>query len=642
MTDGDLAAALAAADLRVLVVCLFHMTGDRKWLEPPYRPVRDVRLIADPDAGFDPAVGAEIRRAAHEWLSGQSCSPAVDDPGADSFAEMVSVFHGETVPDEYIPLIRQDMGFEHNDVDWPHDEVPVDRPDVIIVGAGVSGVCLAAKLRRLGIDHRVFEKNADVGGTWFENRYPGCGVDTPNHFYSYSFAPNSQWKHFFSPRDELQAYVEDCATAFGIRDRIEFDTTVMGASWDSDSKRWNVTVRGLDGTDRVESAAIFVAASGHFNQPTVAEFPGQSEFAGEIFHTARWPDDADLIGKRVGIVGTGASSMQVVPTIAGEVDSLTIFQRTPQWARPIPEYNLRVASESQWLFDHVPYYDRWYRFAQFWRYGDGLLRFLKKDPNWEYPDRSLNRINDRHRQEMADYITDKLASHPELIDKCTPTYPPFGKRILIDNGWFDTLCEPHVELVTDGIDRFTPTGCLTADGAAHDLDVMIMATGFTVTNLAARLNVTGRNGRRLADDWAHENPTAHLGITVPEFPNFFVMYGPNTNMGHGGSGIWLAETQTHYIVKCIVEMVRNGLKAVEIRPEVRRAYTDRVDEMHEQLIWTHEGTRTYYRNRFGKVRSPMPFRLVDYWLMTRDPDFDDFVTTGVDAAVDTPVDAGRS
>ncbi|MEP2372723.1 NAD(P)/FAD-dependent oxidoreductase [Ilumatobacter sp.] len=523
------------------------------------------------------------------------------------------------------------MGFEPNDVDWPDGDASENQHDVIIVGAGVSGVCLAAKLRRLGIGYRVFEKNAEVGGTWFENRYPGCGVDTPNHFYSYSFAPNSEWKHFFSPRDELQTYVEDCATAFGIRDRIEFDTAVTSASWDPDSSRWNVTVRGPDGIERVETAAVFVSASGHFNQPTVAEFPGQSEFAGEIFHTARWPDNANLAGKRVGIIGTGASSMQVVPTIASEVDSLTIFQRTPQWARPIPEYNLPVVTESQWLFDNVPYYDRWYRFAQFWRYGDGLLRFLKKDPSWEHPDRSLNRINERHRVEMADYIAEKLSDRPDLIDKCTPTYPPFGKRILIDNGWFDTLCEPHVELVTDGIDHFTPTGCVTADGVAHELDVMIMATGFTVTNLAARLNVTGRNGRRLADDWAHENPTAHLGITVPEFPNFFVMYGPNTNMGHGGSGIWLAETQTHYITKCIVNMADEGVETVEVRPEVRRAYTERIDEMHEQLIWTHEGTRTYYRNQFGKVRSPMPFRLVDYWLMTREPDFDDFIVTAIES-----------
>ena len=286
MSETGIAASLAEADLRVLVMCLFHMTGDRKWLEPPYRPMRDVRLIADPDAGFDEAVSAEIRQAAEDWLSLERRTPAVDDPGADGFGELISIFLGEQVPAEYIALIRQDMGFEPNDVDWPDGDASENQHDVIIVGAGVSGVCLAAKLRRLGIGYRVFEKNAEVGGTWFENRYPGCGVDTPNHFYSYSFAPNSEWKHFFSPRDELQTYVEDCATAFGIRDRIEFDTAVTSASWDPDSSRWNVTVRGPDGIERVETAAVFVSASGHFNQPTVAEFPGQSEFAGEIFHTA--------------------------------------------------------------------------------------------------------------------------------------------------------------------------------------------------------------------------------------------------------------------------------------------------------------------------------------------------------------------
>ena len=628
MTDrSDIEAAVAEADLRVLVMCLFHMTGDRRWIEAPFTPIRDVRLIADPNAGFEPARRDEIRAAAVDWMSSPDGGPAIRDPGVESFGDLLSVFLGEQVPDEYIALIRQDMGFDSRDIDPANLEGSGEPLDVIVIGAGVSGICLAERLGRLGIEYRVFEKNADVGGTWFENRYPGCGVDTPNHFYSYSFAPNARWEHFFSPRDELQAYIEECATAFGVRDRIECGTAVTGAAWDPQSARWNVTMRGPDDVERVETAAILVSATGHFNQPVIASFPGETDFNGSVFHTARWPIEVDLAGKRVGIVGTGASAMQTVPTIADAVASLTIFQRTPQWARPIPEYNLPVAVESQWLFSNVPYYDRWYRFAQFWRYGDGLLRFLEKDPEWEHPDRSLNRVNDRHRQEMTDYIADKLAARPDLIDRCLPSYPPFGKRILIDNGWFDTLLEPHVELVTDSIDHFTPDGVETSEGDTYDLDVMIMATGFSVTNLAARLDIIGRDGRRLADDWAHDNPTAHLGMTVPGFPNFFVMYGPNTNMGHGGSGIWLAETQTHYITKCLVEMVRNRHGTMEVRPEVRDSYTERIDAMHERLIWTHEGTRTYYRNKYGKVRSPMPFRLVDYWLMTRVPDFDEFIVT---------------
>ncbi len=621
---GAAAAAIAVADLRVLAICLFHMTGERRWLDEPFRPARDVRLIADPTAGFSTETQHEIRSAALDWLAADD-QPAITDPGVDGFASLLSAFLGERVPMEYVPMIRQDMGFDEP----PPPQLPTSNHDVLIIGAGVAGVCLGGKLEALGMPYRIVEKNADVGGTWFENRYPGCGVDTPNHFYSFSFAPNSHWRHFFSPRDELQAYVEDCATRFGIRERTTFDTTVTAAHWDQSARRWNVTMRGADGAERTESASIVVSATGHFNQPTPVRFTGEETFEGEIFHTARWPRDVDLHGKRVGIVGTGASSMQIVPTIVDDVESLTIFQRTPQWARPVPEYNLPVEPASQWLFDHVPFYARWYRFSQFWRYGDGLLRFLERDDDWGHPERSMNRVNDRHRQEMIDYITEKLASRPDLVEHCLPDYPPFGKRILIDNGWFDALCEPHVDLVVEPIEGYQPAGIVTSDGETsnlHELDVVILATGFNVTNLAARLGIVGRDGHELAADWADDNPSAYLGMTVPGFPNLFLMYGPNTNMGHGGSGMWLAETQTDYILACLEHMELDDLATLECRPSARDAYTTTIDDMHSRLIWTHPAAASYYRNNDGKVRSPMPFRLVDYWTMTRTPDPNAFLS----------------
>lgn len=620
-------AALAHADLRVLVMCLFHLTGDRAWLEPPYQPVRDVRLIADPAAGFSEETQRTIRETAEGLLADGVRAPIVEDPGPEAFGRMMSVFLGELVPPEYVPLVRQDMGLERGDVRWSGAGPDGTPADVIIVGAGVSGVCLAAKLVGLGIPCTVVERNPEVGGTWFDNRYPGCGVDTPNHLYSYSFAPNPAWRHYFSPRDELQSYVEECATTFGIRSRIRFDTEVIAARWDDTITRWVVTLRDRAGAESTASAAALVVATGHFNQPHDVRFPGADAFSGEMFHSSRWPDDADLTGKRVGVIGTGATAMQVVPTIADEVASLTVFQRTAQWARPVVEYDQVVAPAAAWLFASVPYYARWYRFAQLWRFGDGLLRFLRKDPDWPHPDRSLNKTNDRHRIEMTDYIRTKLASRPELIASCVPDYPPFGKRILIDNGWFDTLCRPDVQLVTEPIDAFEAAGVRTSDGAVHHLDAVILATGFTVTNLAARIDICGRDGRRLAEDWADENPTAHLGMTVPGFPNFFVMFGPNTNMGHGGSGMWLAETQTRYITGCLVAMAERGLAALECREDRRTTYTATIDELHDHLVWTHPGVTTYYRNRHGKVRSPMPFRLVDYWSMTRVPDLEDFVVT---------------
>jgi 4-hydroxyacetophenone monooxygenase len=632
MLEPDtLRAALAQADLRVLVMCLFHLTGDGKWLEAPYRPARDVRLIGDPSAGFDDNVQREIRETMAALLADRVPRPAVDDPGEALFERMMSICLGETVPAEYVPMMRQDMGFAERDVHWTRGRPePLDL-DVVIAGAGVSGLCLAAKLDALGVPFTVLEKNPEVGGTWFENRYPGCGVDTPNHFYSYAFAPNPDWSRYFSLRDEIQAYLERCADEFGLRRRIRFGTTLAEARWDDDARRWELTLRTSDGGTQSLRAAVLVCATGHFSEPLDVRFSGAADFAGEMFHTARWPADARLKGKRVGVIGTGASAMQAVPTIADDAAALTIFQRTAQWARPVAEYRLAMDPAARLLFSAVPYYARWYRFTEFWRYGDGLLRTLRKDPAWSDPQRSLNRTNDRHRREMTDYIRAQLSARPELIERCVPHYPPFGKRILIDNGWFETLCRAHVALVTDAIERIEPEGVRTADGRLHALDVLVHATGFRTSHLAAQVEIVGRDGVRLADDWADENPSAYLGISVPKFPNLFVMYGPNTNMGHGGSVMWLAETQARYLCACLVAMAERGVAAVECPEELRSAYTGEVDALHERLVWTHPGMTTYYRNRHGKVRSPMPFRLVDYWARTRGAGLDDFLLTAKSA-----------
>jgi len=626
-----LAEAVQAADLRVLVMCLFHATGDHRWLASPFRPARDVRLVADPCAGFDDAVQREIRETAVKAFLGSSLESMIDDPGPDLFGEMMSACLGEPVAEEYVPMMRADFGFDPEPELVAADHLGRCREgpdlDVAIIGAGVSGICLGSKLAAAGVDFSIIEKNSDVGGTWLDNRYPGCGVDTPNHFYSYSFRPNPRWRHYFSPRSELQEYIENCADAFGIRDRIQYNQEVTAAKWDPESLRWSVTVVDRDAHESTIRPRVLVSATGHFNQPLDVNFAGSDSFEGATFHTARWPADTDLRNLRVGVVGTGASAMQLVPSIAADTKALAVFQRTPQWVRPVPEYNDLIDPATRWLFESVPYYASWYRFTQSWRYGDGLLKFLRKDPDWPHPDRALNKTNDRHRSEMAAFITDELSSRPELIPKCLPTYPAFGKRILIDNGWYQTLCQPHVELVTDPIDAFEASGIRTTDGTLHELDAVVLATGFSVTNLAARIDITGRDGVRLAEDWADENPTAHLGMCVPGFPNFFVMYGPNTNMGHGGSGMWLAETQTRFIMSCLSAMAEGDLGAVDVREEVRAAYTERIDQLHEDLIWTHPGMTTYYRNRHGKVRSPMPFRLVDYWTMTRTVNLDEFHLT---------------
>lgn len=637
--SAELRTALEAADLRVLVMCLVHMTGERRWMEAPYKPKRDVRLIADPEAGFAPDIAEEIRSKIGALLAEGARPPLLDDPGAEMLGEMMSVCLGEAVAPEYVAMMREDLGFDSGDHHWsgcatgpssPAEKLTafahgVDTP-VLVVGAGISGLGLAVQLTRLGFEHLIVEKNSNVGGTWFENRYPGCGVDTPNHFYSFSYEPNHGWRYYFSPRDELQAYVEHFADKYGIRPRIRFDTELVAAEWDEASNRWTATLRHAGLSTQV-TCRVLISAIGHFNRPADITIQGSESFAGPLFHSARWPDGLDLTGRRVAIVGTGASSMQIVPTIVDDVASLTVYQRTPQWVRQLPEYTEPVKPGTQWLLEHVPHYATWNRFTLFWRYGDGLLRFLKKDPEWPHAERSLNRTNDRHRQEMTDAIVRALDGRSDLVDKCVPTYPPFGKRMILDKGWFASLLRPHVELVTDAIEAVDPEGIATVDGRHRDHDVVVMATGFSVADLAARLGITGRNGRTLSEAWQGDNPTALYGLTVPEFPNFFCMYGPNTNAGHGGSAFLLSEAQTRYITSGLVAMVENDLAAMEVRSEVLEEFIHGIDEEHATLVWTHPGMSTYYRNQYGRVISTMPFRLVDYWAMTHDVDLSQYVLT---------------
>jgi 4-hydroxyacetophenone monooxygenase len=625
LPQEELESAVGEADLRVLLMVLFHVTGDRHWLQPPYRPKRDVKLIADEDAGLSPDAQAEIRAAAVALLSDPDVSPAIEDPGDVLMVEMMRACLGEDVPPEYAPMMREEMGFVSRQVTWrgPRPMTRTDDRPVIIAGAGASGIALGANLENLGIPYVILEKNSQVGGTWYENRYPGCGVDTPNHAYSFSFGARYPWSRYFAPRDELQDYLVRSADETGVRPHVRFNTTVTRADWDETGKGWRVEIKSPDGPEVLHGRAL-VSAIGQLSLPSVPRFDGAGDFAGQLFHSTDWPADLDLTDKRLAVIGTGASAMQIVPTAVDQVASLTVYQRSPQWARPIPRYHDPISDGAQWLLRQVPYYAAWFRFTMLWRYGDGLLPFLHKDPNWDHPERSLNRINDRHRIEMADHIVRELGDRQDLLEKCLPTYPPYGKRILLDNGWYGAITRPNAELVTEDIVRFEPAGIVAAGGRLREADVVVLATGFKVALMAARLNVTGRDGRSLADVWSGDNPTAHLGITVPGFPNLFCMQGPNTGLGHGGSAIFQAECQARYIAGCLVGMMEQDIATIDVKQDVHDAYVRRVDAEHEKMVWTHPGMSTYYRNAQGRVVSVMPWRLVDYWAMTHEPDFGEY------------------
>jgi 4-hydroxyacetophenone monooxygenase len=622
-----LSSALDDADLRVLLMCLFHLSGDRRWLSEPFRPRRDVRLIADENAGLTPECGDEIRTATVDLLTGGPITPAIDDPGDELMLEMMRWCMGEDIEADYAPMMREDLGLTPRDVRWRGGTPPADLDrHVIVIGAGASGIALGARLLALGVPFTIVERAGDVGGTWRDNTYPGCGVDTPNHAYSYSFGARYPWSRNFSPQAELLDYLRRCAIEFGLIDHIRIGTEVTGARWDDDRARWDVAVSTADGPATVTGTDL-VAAIGQFGIPSIPDLPGAAEFGGAMFHTTAWPGDFDLDGKRVAIIGTGASAMQVVPTIAGDVGHLAVFQRSPQWARPIPRYHDPISPGAQWLLANVPYYAEWFRFTMLWRYGDGLLPFLRKDPDWPHPERSLNRVNERHRLEMVAHIESELGDRTDLLADCVPDYPPYGKRILLDNGWYATLRRPNVELVTAAIDRITPDGIRTVDGTERPFDVIVLSTGFRMTDMARAIHPVGRDGITLDDVWGDDDATAHLGITVPGFPNLFLMQGPSTGLGHGGSAIFQAESQTRFITDAIVTMIDDGIAAIEPKQCAHDEFVRLVDERHADMIWTHPGMSTYYRNSHGRVVSVSPFSLLEYWRMTHDVDLGDYVVT---------------
>ena len=613
-----LQAALAEADLRVLLMVMFQVSGDECWLQEPYCPRRDVKLIADEDAGFAPELQAEIRAAALQMLADRDLPQAHPVPDEALLLRMMSVCLGEQVAPEYAPTMREQMGFAPVLEGITRLEAAPDSNQlpVIIVGAGISGIVLGKMLLEQGIPFLIFDKNSQVGGTWWENTYPGCGVDTPNHAYSFSFGPRYPWRRFFSPRADIQDYLEQTAAAANLYPHIQFNSQVEQARWDSDNACWQVTVRSPAGESVVRGFA-FVSAVGQLNLPALPTLQGMDDFERPIFHSSDWPTNLDLVGKRVAVVGTGASAMQIVPTIADTVAELAVYQRSPQWARPIPRFHDEISESSQWLVEHVPFYAAWLRFTALWRYGDGLLPFLRKDPDWPHPERSMNRVNEKHRLELLAHIENTLGDREDLLQKCIPDYPPYGKRMLLDNGWFETLLKSNVELVTAAIDHLDSEAIVGADGVRREFDVVVLATGFQVGKMAARLNITGRDGIRLEDEWADDNPSAYLGMSVAGFPNLFCMLGPGTGLGHGGSAIFQSEVQARYVVESVTGMLNSGDQYMEVKKEVQQDFVDRLDTEHAQMIWMHPGLQTYYRNAKGRVFSLLPWRVVDYWHMAR-------------------------
>jgi 4-hydroxyacetophenone monooxygenase len=633
MDDARRESALREASVPTLLMCLAQITRDRRWLEDPFLPQRDISIFAEPSGGLSPQAQQAVRDAMAQVLDeladGRRTLPPL--PDGEALFEMMNVCVGEHVPREYAVMAMEEMGFVGRGLEWRAPPAPerLESFETLVIGAGFSGICAGYRLKELGIPFRIVEKLSDVGGVWLENDYPEAGVDTPNHFYSFSFAPNLDWTSNYSKRDEVWAYQRKVFDEVGLRPHAEFDTEVVSMHWNDAAHAWDVVTRRADGAERSRRYRAVVTAVGNLNRPKLAAIPGLDTFTGDAWHSAQWRHDVPLEDKEVAVVGTGASAMQFLRTVAKQAKKVTIFQRSPQWARPPQDYHGTVSTESRWLLENVPYYYPWYRFGLMWRFGDGLLPTVKRDPAWPHPERSMNYRNDRQRAQLTEYLLGELEGRPDLIEKCLPAYPPYGKRILIDNQWYKSLRRDNVELVTEAVDRIEGDTLVTSSGARHRADALVLATGFEVGKLLWPMDIRGRSGTPLKEVWGEDDPRAYLGLTVPDYPNLFVMSGPNTGLAHGGSVIFVAECQARYITAMLREMIEGGLAEVEVERSVHDAFNARVDAEHADLVWSHPGMNNWYRNRAGRVFIPMPFRLVDYWSMTTEAKLDEY-RTGTD------------
>ena len=626
MNVADRRRALEDASIPALLMCLAQITGDETWLQPPYTPKRDISIFADPSGGLPTEVQDEIRSAISAVLddlaSGKRSLPGL--PSQEKMTRMMSVFLGETVPSEYAGIALEEMGLTKRAIPWSEHEVPVfDHDGILVVGAGFSGICAGYHLKHAGLKFTIIEKHHDVGGVWLENDYPESGVDTPNHFYSFTFAPNLNWTSNYSKRDEVWSYQKNVFTQVGLQEHTEFNTELVEMRWDDENNLWEVSTKTHDGAVRKRKFWQIISATGNLNIPMVPSIPGLDRFQGQWWHSSNWRHDIDLKGKNVAVVGTGASAMQFLRSIAAQAKKVTIFQRSPQWARPPQDYHGKTSSESRWLLEHIPYYYGWYRFGLMWRYGDSLLPTIKKDPQWPHPERSMNKRNENQRVQLTAYLREQLEGRDDLFEKCLPDYPPYGKRILIDNGWFQTLKQPNVELVTEGVSEIAGDQVRTPSGQSTHADVIIFATGFRPDNILGSVNITGKNGKTLKDTWG-DDPKAYLGMNIPGFPNLYVMAGPNSGLAHGGSAILVAECQVWYIMSLIKTMFANQVRSADVRTEVHDDYNESVDREHAQLVWAHPGMNNWYKNAKGRVFAPMPWRLVDYWSLTRQPTLSDY------------------
>lgn len=646
-TDAELETAIAAADPGALLMAMVHATGDFSLIDEFEEMLDAARSALHLDAAasathygaqsganavppgeFPREVAGEVRARARKVLT-TDLPVAAGLPDPELFRRMAALCTATVVEDEFVPLLLEQAGFQDSQRRVPITKVPPEDFDVIVIGAGMVGLNAAIKLADAGFQYTVFEAAAGIGGTWWRNTYPGAAVDTPSHYYSYSFELNPDWTRYYPSGPEYLDYMQAVAEKHDLHRNIRLSTEVLSADWDEDAQRWTVVTRTSGGAIERHSAKAIITALGMLNAPNIPDIDGLESFEGQIVHTAEWDPEMDLAGKRVVILGTGCTAVQVVANIIDKVASLDAVVRSPHWVVPEKAVVNEVPEGERWAMRYLPFYQEWFRLKAYWLASDNLYPMPRIDPEWAATHLSASQANDRVMQVALQHLATTFPDRPDLIEKLTPDFRPYAKRIVKDPGFYAALNRENATLHRASFAQVHPNGVTTTEGEFIEADVIILATGFKLEFLSY-IDITGRDGRKLADVWDDgDDPRAYLGIQVSGFPNLFVTSGPNATPNHGAGHNLMSEEHVHYIVECLQHLVESGNASMDVKPEVLAEYNRKVDEALDLTVWAHPGKRTtgYYRNTQGRVVVSCPWRLLDYWSMLREPAIENFTFT---------------
>lgn len=619
--------AVEKAQVNALRMALYQATGDEslRQMQVSKEPIRGGAMM---DYVLGPKDSANVQQKAIEYLLGPGVvrKSQLQVPSCEESKDLMQVFNGEKLSSADMQLGYEELAFESfpRGVTWkarPAQEA-LDNYRVVIIGGGINGISAAVNLDRLGIPYTLIDRQGDIGGTWMQNTYPEARVDTLGFSFQYKFESTYRWREMYPSAAELRGYLDYVATKYSVKKNCLFNREVIRAEWNDSRGNWTLTLRLHDNTTEHVTANSIISAVGLFSTVNLPDFKGMADFKGNVFHTTQWDHSVEYEGKRIAVIGNGSSGAQLIPGLGRAAKHLTVFQRTPQWIAPYPDYRSPVSAEMHWLLDSMPFYRNWYGYSCCVR-GMQLPPLQVRDPEWQAKGGLVNERNDLMRKNLTEYIRTKVNGDEKLMAQLVPTYAPLVRRLVVDNGFYDTIMQDNVDLVTEQIECFVENGIRTKDGRHHQFDLVVLGCGFKPTDYLFPVEYVGKEGVTLGETWKKDGARAYLGLTISGYPNLFTLYGPNHQPRGGPSLHSWSEIWGRYAFSLIVWMLENQAKSVNVKQGVYDSYSREVDEAQTPLIWEDEG-RGYFVNHHGRQAVNMPWTSDEYHARVLRPNLDDY------------------